>query len=90
MSPFVKALILTAGPIVVLSIVAPVGAKVRPEVSVWALLFVSAAVLWVPAIIVATVLHVTGNKQAAAGVFGGVGIGFVAWMASCFTTFATA
>lgn len=90
MSPFVKAMIFTAAPIAVLSIASPLGAKVRPNVPVWAFLFVSAAGLWVVAIIVATVLHIMGKRQAAAGVFSGVGIGIVAWMASCFAAFAAA
>ena len=90
MSPFVKALVFTAAPIAVLSIVAPVGAKVRPNNPVWALLFVSAAGSWMTVIIVAIVLHIMGKRHAAAGVFSGVGIGIVAWMASCFAAFAAA
>ncbi len=86
MSPFVKALIFTAAPIVVLSIAVPVGAGVRPNNPVWGNLLIAGGLMWVTALIVATVLRIIGKKQAAAGVFSGVGIGAVAWMASCFSS----
>lgn len=79
-------MIFPAAPIVVLSIAVPVGARARPNYPVWGVLFVAAAGLWVTGLIVATVLHIIGKRQAAAGVFAGAGIGAVVWMVSCFAS----
>ena len=78
MSNFRKALMFTAIPIVVLSLIslAGIGRYVFGEgvQSVW---FASAA-LWVIAIGAAIVFSVKGKRGIAAGILAGIGIGFVA------------
>ena len=74
MSDFRKALIITAIPIVVLSLISLAGP------SVW----FAAAALWVIAIVAAIVFISKGRREIAAGVFSGIGIGIVALGATCF------
>ena len=76
MSDFRKALIITAIPIVVLSLIS------LAVQSVW----IAAAALWVVAIVAAIVLIFTGRREIASGIFTGIGIGIVALGATCFAT----
>lgn len=87
MNNFWKALIATAVPIVVLSITGTIGtwtalnSEVAPNFTIaW---FVG-VVLWIGALITAIVFAVRGRRQLSAGVFVGVGIGFLALGTTCF------
>ena len=82
MSDFRKALMITAIPIVVLSLISLAGAALKGFIFVG---FAAAAgTLWVVAIGVAIVFAVKGKREIAAGMFAGIGIGFVALGATCF------
>ena len=84
MSNFRKALMLTAIPIVVLSLIslAGVGRYVFGE-GVQLVWFASAA-LWVIAIGAAIVFSIKGKREIASGILAGIGIGFVALGGTCF------
>ena len=89
MSSFRKALIFTTIPIVVLSLVSMVGAGTYIYEGMQ-LVWLSAALLWVTAIVAAIVFTVKGRRTVAAGMFAGIGIGIVALGATCFANLSLA
>ena len=87
MNNFWKALIATAVPIVVLSIIGTVGiwTTINSEsVPNFAIAWFVGLVLWIGALITAIVFAVTGRRQLSAGIFAGVGIGFLVLGTTCF------
>ena len=81
MSDFRKALIFTAIPIVVLSLISLAG---------FIIVSLAATALWVIAIVAAIVFAVKGRRTTAAGIFAGIGIGIVALGATCFANLSLA
>lgn len=85
MSPFVKAMIFTAAPIVVVSAVSAVGVGTNPYQGIgWALLWFLPALIAFVALSISIILFVQGERQTAAGMLAGFGIGVVALGGSCF------
>ncbi len=85
MSPFVKAMIYTAAPIVVVSAISTVGvAGIPPSGESWAILWFIPAFMAIVAFIVSIVHFFQGKKQIAAGMLAGFGIGVLALGGSCF------
>lgn len=93
MSDFKKALIFTAIPIVVVSIIGTVGMSAYKTEGPETVLFnvwLAAGGLALVGFIAAVVLAVRGQKKIAAGIFAGVGIGIVAIGVTCFANIAMA
>jgi len=85
MSDFRKALLFTAIPIAVVSVISAVGTAARgtydtPFFFLWAV----AALMLVIAVVVAIVFALRGNKSVAAGTLAGIGIGIVSLGVSFF------
>ncbi len=90
MSSFRKALMITAIPLVALSLVSIAGGVMASgwEWVVW-VRFLGAFLVMV-AIIAATIFYFTGRKGIASGMLAGIGIGIVALGVSCFAPIAVA
>ena len=87
MSPFVKAMIFTAVPIVALSAISMVGVAVNAHSGAstgWALLWFLPAIIAFEVLMVSIVHFDQGKRQIAAGLLAGFGIGAVALGGSCF------
>ena len=84
MSDFLKGLLITAIPIVVLSVVSMAGAAVEGIYYVW----LGAIALWWIAIVTAIGYTIARKGQIAAGIVAGLGIGIVSLGATCFANFA--
>lgn len=85
MSPFAKAMIYTAAPIVVVSAISVVGVVAnQPSGVSWAFLWFIPAFMAIAAFVVSIVHFFKGKKQIAAGILAGFGIGVVALGGSCF------
>ena len=85
MSDFRKALLFTAIPIAVVSVISAVGTAARgtydtPFFFLWAV----AALMLVIAVVVAIVFTVKGRREIAAGIWAGIGIGIASLGMSCF------
>ncbi len=90
MSDFGKALMITAIPIVVLSVTSAAGAalfSVDPRTGPPMTLWVVATLMWVIAVVVAIVFAVKGKRKIAAGIWAGIGIGIVSLGVTCFANF---
>ncbi len=79
MSPFVKALVFTSVPIVAVSVISAL-----PVVETIGLLWFLAVIVAIGFLIAAAVNFARGNRQIAAGILAGVGIGAVALGLTCF------
>lgn len=87
MSNFRKALIFITVPIVVLAIVSAVGiALEQPSYldSAFSGVWISAVALWVIGLILCCVFAIIGERQIAAGILAGLGIGIIALGITCF------
>ena len=87
MSPFVKAMIFTAVPIVALSAISMVGVAANQHSGAtigWALLWFLPAIIAFVVLMGSIVHFVQGERQIAAGMLAGFGIGVVALGGSCF------
>ena len=91
MSDFSKALMITAVPIVVLSVVSQVGYKLAGgrgwyggASMFWFYLWVVPALLVLIAVVRSVLLHSEGEKEKASGTLAGMGIGIVSLGLSCF------
>jgi hypothetical protein len=87
MSDFWKGLLITAIPIVVLSVTSSAGVLVGVEGSLsgfLGILWAVAALMLVIAIVVAIVFTVKGRRQIASGIWAGIGIGIASLGMSCF------
>ncbi len=85
MSNFGKALMITAIPISVVSIISATGTAARgtydtPFFFLWAV----AAIMWMIAILVASIYTVKGKREIAVGIWVGIGIGIVSLGLTCF------
>lgn len=88
MSDFRKALIITAIPIVLLSVVSTIGASVvggYEEAFFFLFFWLIPAFLLLIAIVFAITYTVKGRRDRAAGIWAGIGIGIVSLGLSCFT-----
>jgi len=87
MSDFRKALLWTAIPIVVLSVLSGVGGWFsggNMAIIPWALFWLIPAALWLIALVRAIVFTITDRRERAAGIWAGIGIGIIALGSSCF------
>jgi len=85
MTPFVKAMIYTAAPIVVVSAISAVGvAANQPSGVSWAFLWFIPVFMAIAALIASIIYFFKGKKQIAAGMLVGFGIGVLALGGSCF------
>jgi len=87
MSDFLKGLLITAIPIVALSITSSAGVLVSVDSSLFgfpAILWAVAALMLVIAVVVAIVFTVKGRRQIASGIWAGIGIGIASLGMSCF------
>ena len=88
MSDFQKALMITAIPIVVLSVFSTIGASVvggYESAFVFLFVWLIPAFLLLIAIVVAIIYTIKGRRNRAAGIWSGIGIGIVSLGLSCFT-----
>lgn len=89
MNNFLKALLITAIPIVALSIISVAGtlvirSRVGPGSGVSPTIWGIGGLLWIVAIPAAIGFAIAREKQIAAGILAGIGIGFFALGATCF------
>ncbi len=85
MSDFRKAFMITAIPIVVLSLISTAGASMESIYNAW---FIAGG-LWVIAILSAIGFTIAHKRQIASGIFAGIGIGIVALGATCIANLST-
>ena len=85
MRPFTMAFILTAIPLVALSLVSTAGHLVEVLYFVWLI----ALIIWVLAFLYAIVLFFTGEHEKGSGVFAGFAVGFLALAATCYANLAS-
>jgi hypothetical protein len=80
MTPFQRALIYTAAPLVALSLISTGGIWVAGLYFLWGLAFLA----WIFAFGVAISHSIAGKRETAAGVWAGLALGMVALFVSCF------